>query len=93
METMRQTLVASDTLESALQANEAAASLEAASSLTYDAALDAYRQGVGTVMSAAGAANGLSAARSARVDVYSATIVGAATLAFPLGLINAGGGQ
>ncbi|WMD20225.1 TolC family protein [Achromobacter seleniivolatilans] len=93
MEAMRQIVVASTTLESALQANEAAISLESAASLTYDAALDAYQHGVGTVTAATEAANGLLAARSARADAYSAAMTGAATLAFSLGRINAESGQ
>jgi outer membrane protein len=93
MEAMRQIVVASTTLETALQANEAAVSLEAAALVTYDAALDAYRQGVGTVTAATEAANGLLAARGARADAYSAAMTGAATLAFSLGRINAERGQ
>jgi len=93
MEAMRQIVVASTTLESALQANEAATSLEDAATLTYDAALDAYRHGVGTVTAATEAANGLLAARSARADAYSAALTGAATLAFSLGRINAESAQ
>jgi outer membrane protein len=93
MEAMRQIVLASTTLETALQAHEAATSLEETASVSYDAALDAYRHGVGTVTAAAEAANGLLAARSARADAYSAAMTGAATLAFTLGRINTGGSR
>lgn len=93
IEAMRQIVTASTSLETALQAHEAASSLEHAAAVTYDAALDAYRHGVGTVTAAIEAANGLLAARAACADAYSAAMTGAATLAFTLGRINAGSAQ
>ncbi|WP_156395071.1 TolC family protein [Achromobacter sp. Root565] len=90
IEAMRQIVLASTSLETALQAHEAASSLEHTALVTYDAALAAYKHGVGTITAATEAANGLLEARSALVDAYSGALTGAATLAFALGRIDEG---
>ena len=56
---VREIVVAADTLRSALEANQAALTLVKTSFITYDAALESYRNGVGTITVANEAANGL----------------------------------
>lgn len=82
---MREIVVASDTLRSALEAYAAADALVNAAMETYDAAFDAYRNGVGTITDATAAENGLLDARQARSDAHTSSLVAASTLAFSLG--------
>ena len=87
-EAIRQIVVAQNTLETSLAAYEAAAVLQAAAQLTFDAALDAYRQGVGSVTAASVAENQWLAARNAAVDAHSAALSAAAGLAFASGALG-----
>ncbi len=87
---MTEIILASNTLETALQAHEAAETLVQTAAVTYDAALDAYRVGMGTVTVATEAANGLLTARTARADARAAAQIAAATLALSLGRLDAG---
>ncbi len=84
----REIVVAADVLQSASAANKAAINLVNTAVVTYDAALDAYRQGVGTVTVASEAANNLLTARQAETDARTAVLIAAANLAFVMGDIT-----
>jgi outer membrane protein TolC len=85
---MREIIVASNTLRSALEAYSAAEELTSAAQTTYDAAFQAYRNGIGTITDATAANSGLLDARQARADAHAASLVAASTLAFTLGAMT-----
>lgn len=87
-EAVREMVVASNTLRSALASHRAANKLTDAASITYEAALDAYRNGLGTVTAATAADSGLLDARQARADAHAASLIAAANLAFVLGAMT-----
>ena len=82
---VREIVVAADTLRSALESNQAALNLVKTSCITYDAALESYRNGVGTITVANEAANGLLNAQQMSSDAHAASLVAAANLAFVMG--------
>ncbi|WP_174509247.1 TolC family protein [Klebsiella oxytoca] len=82
---VREIVVSASTLRSALESNDAALSLVSTAIVTYDAALEAYRNGVGTVTDANAAANGLLAAQQMSTDAHAAALIAAANLAFVMG--------
>ena len=84
----REIVVAGDALQSAIASGKAAAHLVETAEVTYDAALDAYKYGVGTVTVANEAANNLLAAQQANTDARTAVLVAAANLAFVMGDIT-----
>lgn len=84
----REIIIASDTLRSALEAYAAASELTNAAQVTYDAAFDAYQNGVGTITDATAAETGLLDARQARSDAHAASLIAASTLAFSLGAMT-----
>ena len=71
-----------------MQAYQAAGSLEQAAWTTHDAAVDYYRNGLGTVQAVSEAENALLAAQSARTDAVAAARVAAVTLAFSMGRLT-----
>lgn len=79
---------AANTLRSALEAFTAASELVEAATLTFDAASEAYQVGVGNMMLATEAANGLLDARQAKNLAYSGALVASANLAFMMGQLN-----
>jgi len=81
-------VAARNMLRTALESHRAANALSAAATVTYDAALAAYRNGVGTVTAATAADTGLLDARQAQADAYAAALVGAANLAFVVGAMT-----
>ena len=85
---LQEMLLAVNTLRSALEAFEAASELVAAASLTFDAASEAYEVGVGNMMLATEAANGLLDATQAKNLAYSGALVASANLAFMMGQLN-----
>lgn len=85
---VREMVAAHDMLRSALAGYYAAHELEEAASVAYDAALDAYRHGVGTITVATEAATGLLDAKSARSDAHFASLSAAASLAFVMGSMS-----
>lgn len=85
---MREIIVASDTLRSSLAAHAAATALTDAAQVTYDAAFNAYENGVGTITDATAAESGLLDARQARSDAHAASLIAASTLAFTLGAMT-----
>lgn len=84
----REIVVASDALQSAIAANKASVNLVSTAMVTYDAAYEAYRHGVGTVTVANEAANNLLIARQAETDARTAMLIAAANLAFVMGDIT-----
>jgi outer membrane protein len=87
-EAVRQIVVARNALETSLEANEAATALVDASQTSFDAALDAYRHGVGTMTAVTLAATQLLQAKDAAIDTHSAALSAAATLAFATGALG-----
>lgn len=81
----REIVASADALRSALASYKAATALTDAAKVTYDAALDSYRAGVGNITVLTAADSGLLDARQARSDAYAASLVAAANLAFVLG--------
>lgn len=84
-EAVREIVVSTNTLRSALESFEAATELANTTDLTYDAALDAYRNGVGTITAVTEANSTLLDARESQADAHAASLVAAATFAFSLG--------
>jgi len=85
---VREIIVASDTLRSALASYKAASALAGASRVTYDAAFAAWKSGVGSITAATAADSGLLVARQAQADAHAASLVAAANLAFVLGAMT-----
>ncbi|WP_144140417.1 TolC family protein [Paraburkholderia sp. BCC1884] len=87
-EAVRQIVSAQNALQTSLSAHAAAIELLAAAQTTYDAAIGAYRQGVGSVTDALLAQNQLLAAKNAQADSYSGALSAAAALALATGSID-----
>lgn len=81
-------VTASNALKTALEAHHAAQAWVEASQTTYDAALEAYQYGVGTLTLATEAVTDLLAARMATVDAYAAAMAAATTLAHATGQLT-----
>lgn len=88
--TVTEIVAASNALRTALESYKAASALASAASITYDAALAAYKNGVGTVTAATAADSGLLDARQAQADAHAAALIGAANLAFVVGAMTSG---
>lgn len=86
---LREIILAQDVLHSALASYYAADELIQTASIAYDAALEAYRHGVGTITVAIEAATGLLDARNAHSDAHAASLSAAANLAFVMGAMTA----
>jgi len=84
-ESVRQIVVSQSALESSLAAYEAAQSLVAAAQVTYNAAYNAYRKGVGSVIEANLAQNQLLLAQNTSADAYSGALSAGAALALATG--------
>ncbi len=87
-EAVRQVVLAESTLKSSLAAREASLQLVSAAEATYGAALDAYRNGLGSVTETLIAETQLLAARNAAVDAYSTALSAAASLALAAGTLG-----
>src|SRR5690606_467037 len=85
---MREIIAASDMLRSALASHQAASELVKAARTTYDASLQAYRYGIGTVTATTIAATALLDAQQARIDARTASQTAAANLAFVMGAMT-----
>lgn len=81
-------VAARNALRTALESHRAATALVKAASTTSDAALGAYRNGVGTVDAAILAETGLLDAREAQAEAHAAALVGAVNLAFVVGALT-----
>ena len=87
-EAARQIVVASNTLKTSLSAYSAATELSNAAQTTFDAALAAYRNGVGSISDATSAERQLLAAQNAATDAYSTALTAAASLALAAGTLG-----
>jgi outer membrane protein len=86
---VRQIVLADNALRTSLTAYAASESLETAAQTTFDAALAAYRRGVGSITDATLAETGLLQAKNAVTDAYSTALSSAATLALTTGALGA----
>jgi outer membrane protein len=87
-EAARQIVVARNTLKTSLSAYSAARALVTAAQTTFDAALAAYRNGVGSITDVALAERQLLVAKNAATDAYSTAVSAAATLALAAGVLG-----
>ena len=87
-EAVHQIVVAQNGLRTALSAHEASTSLALAAQTTFDAALTAYRNGVGSITDATVSEIQLLQADNAETDSYSAALSAAATLALAVGALG-----
>ena len=87
-EAVRQIVRSDNALKTSVAAYTASSALAAAAGTTFDAALAAYRSGVGSVTDATLAQNGLLDARLGMVDSYHASLIAAVTLAFATGSLT-----
>jgi outer membrane protein len=87
-EATREIVSAANRVQTSLSALDAANSLASAAQITFDAALDAYRNGVGSITDATRAQTALLEAQNASTDAYSAALSSAATLALAAGTLG-----
>jgi outer membrane protein len=87
-EAVRQIISTRNTLKTSLSAYTAATALAAAAQTTFNAALAAYRNGVGTISDVTTAERQLLQAKNATTDAYSSSLSAAATLALSAGLLG-----
>jgi len=86
---VREVVSAQIALRTSLAANDAALALKATAQTSYDATLDAYKQGVGTVTASVDAETHLFEAELAEDDAYTSALSAAATIAFATGTLGA----
>jgi outer membrane protein len=87
-EAARQIVEARNTLKTSLSAYRAATALAAAAQITFNSALTAYRNGVGSITDATLAERQLLLAKNASTDAYSTALSAAATLALAAGVLG-----
>ena len=87
-EAVRQVVNAENGLKTSLSSYSAATSLNSAAETTFEAALAAYRNGVGSITDATVAQTQLLQAKNASTDAYSASLSAAATLALAVGALG-----
>lgn len=85
---VRQIVLADNALRTSLSAHEASEALVSAAQTTFDAALAAYRSGVGSVTDVTLAETQLLQAKNAFADAYSTALSAAATLALSAGALG-----
>jgi outer membrane protein TolC len=85
---VRQIVVADNALHTSLSAHGASEALRSAAQTTFDAALAAYRNGVGSITDLTLAQTQLLQARNATTDAYSTALSAAATLALATGALG-----
>jgi outer membrane protein TolC len=88
-EALRQIVVANNGLRTSLSAHKASTALASTTRTTFDAALTAFRSGVGPITDAISAQTALLQARNASSDSYSTALAAAATLALSTGSLGA----
>ncbi len=86
---VRQIVFADNALTTSLSAYAASQSLAAAAQTTFDAALAAYRNGVGSITDLTLAESQLLQAKNASTDAYNTALSAAATLALSTGTLGA----
>lgn len=84
----REIVVAYDTLRTSLAGNHAAGALVTAARTNYDAALDYYKHGLGTLSDVSVAQTGLLKAQLAQAQALSNSFSAAATMAFATGQLT-----
>jgi outer membrane protein TolC len=87
-EAVREIVVASNALRTSLSAYSASEALTKASQTTFDAALEAYRSGVGSITDLTVAESQLFQAKNAASDAYSTALSAAATLGLATGMLG-----
>jgi outer membrane protein TolC len=87
-EAVRQIVLASNTLKTSLSAYSASTALTAAARTTFNSALAAYRNGVGSISDVTTAERQLLAAKNSTTDAYSTALSAAATLALAAGTLG-----
>jgi outer membrane protein len=87
-EAVRQIVLANNALRTSLSSYTAATALASAAQTTFDAALSAYRNGVGSITDATVAETQLLQARNAHADAHSAALSAAATVALTVGALG-----
>lgn len=92
-EALRQIIQAENTLQTSLSAYSASKALSAAAQTTFDAALSAYKNGVGSITDVTTAERQLLAAKDSATDAYSTALSSAATLALAGGMLGSAPGQ
>ena len=80
--------MARNTLKTNLSAYSASTALAAAAQTTFDAALTAYRNGVGSITDVTLAERQLLAAKNTATDAYSTALSAAATFALAAGVLG-----
>ena len=85
---VRQIVLADNALRTSLSAHSASEALRSAAQTTFDAALAAYRSGVGSITDLTMAETQLLLARNATTDAYSTALSAAATLALATGALG-----
>jgi outer membrane protein len=85
---VRQIVVARNSLQTSLSAYNAAKALVAAAQTTFNAALAAYRNDVGSISDVTTAERQLLTAKNAATDAYSTALTAAATLALATGALG-----
>ncbi|MEJ0096092.1 MAG: TolC family protein [Methylocella sp.] len=88
-EAVRQIVLSDNALHTGLSAYAASQSLTTAAQTTFDAALAAYRSGVGSITDLILSETQLLQAKNAATDAYSTTLSAAATLALSTGTLGA----
>ena len=88
-EAVRQIVLSNNGLRTSLSAFKASTALSSAAQTTFDAALTAFRSGVGPITDAISAQTALLQARNASTDAYSMALAAAATLALSTGSLGA----
>ena len=88
-EAVRQIVLSNNALRTSLSAYKASTALSSAAQTTFDAALTAFRSGVGPITDAISAQTALLQARNASTDAYSMALAAAATLALSTGSLGA----
>jgi outer membrane protein len=87
-EATREIVGSANRVRTSLSALGAADALASASQITFDAALEAYRNGVGSITDTTRSETALLEAQNASTDAYSATLSSAATLALAAGTLG-----
>jgi outer membrane protein TolC len=85
---VREIVLADNALRTSLSAHSASEALQSAAQTTFDAALAAYRSGVGSITDATMAETQLLQAWNATTDAYSTALSAAATLALATGALG-----
>jgi outer membrane protein len=85
---VRQIVLADNALRTSLSAHGASEALQSATQTTFDAALAAYRSGVGSITDLTMAETQLLQARNTTTDAYSTALAAAATLALATGALG-----